>query len=405
MSVLQPRGVRTLNQSTRNLILLVVDGQKKGQRVIIPPGESLVVGRTAASHVACEDDYMSSKHFEICNRSSDYFVKDLNSRNGTKVFDDSITPEKTLSQPCRIFAGKSVFEVAWESTNEEWGTQAGSSISVRRGSSSFPASTPAQRPANAESAYGSSAGSHSYMDSQGVPTNYSVHSSLEERTSAACLDLFHTSMGPSSTSAATRFERLYNWSRPPAPGESFLSDFYLSNLDFFAIASFSKLGVENPSNISWYPIFPAVDPSSSLAPIAIPKRAWLENCHIRWFDRLSSVDGICFVLADSTTSPDWLLSQLNRGFGELLTQTNREDQNSTGIGSSEGHSGILPWYNPMDLLVTIGTRKEESLVNWIPSTSQGVVFPVRVSRLSFAFVRPNAAAALRDRGFHSVASR
>jgi hypothetical protein len=219
------------------------------------------------------------------------------------------------------------------------------------------------------------------------------------------LDLFHTAMGPTNDSSPARFERLYNWSRSPAPGESFLSDFYLSNLDFFAIASFSKLGVENPQNISWYPLFPSVDPTSTLAPIAIPKRAWLENCHIRWFDRLSSVDGVSFVLADSSTSPDGLMHQLNRGFNTLLTQPSREDPTSHGLGSYQEYSGILPWYNPMELLSAIGTRREDSLANWIPTTVHGIVFPIRVSRLSFALARPSSAKALRERGFHSYSAR
>jgi hypothetical protein len=405
VSVLQPLGIRTLNQSARNLILLVVDGQKKGHRVIIPPGESLVVGRTSASHVACEDDYMSSKHFEICNRSSDYFVKDLNSRNGTKVFDDPITSEKTLSQPCRITAGKSIFEVAWESSNEDWGTQAGSSISIRRSSLNFPSPIATHKQAYGDSAYGSSPSSHPYAESRGGPTNLSMHIALEERASAMCLELFHVSGGQARDSLPAHFERLYNWTRPTVPGESFLSDFYLSSLDFFAIASFSKLGVQNPSDIAWYPLYPSVDPAGTLAPIAIPKRAWLENCHIRWFDRLCSVDGICFLLTDSTSSPDWLLAQLNRGFKDLLTQSNRDDPIATGVGSSEGPAAIVPWYNPLELLATIGLRRDDSLAAWIPSASQGVVFPVRVSRLSFAFVRPKVAGVLREYGFHSASDR
>jgi pSer/pThr/pTyr-binding forkhead associated (FHA) protein len=143
VSILQPYGARIVNQFSRNLILLVTDGPRKGHRVVIPPGESRVVGRTTASHVACEDDYMSSKHFEVCNRIETIFVRDLNSRNGTRIFDEAIS-ERALSQSSRITAGKSVFEVAWEQSNEDWGTHAGSSISIRRNfsSSAFPSSSP-----------------------------------------------------------------------------------------------------------------------------------------------------------------------------------------------------------------------------------------------------------------------
>jgi len=368
--------------------------------VIVPPGESRVVGRTTASHVACEDDYMSSKHFEVCNRIEHFFVRDLNSRNGTKIFDEAIT-ERSLNQTSRITAGKSIFEVAWEVVNEEWGTQAGSSVWGRRGSSHMLA-TPPQKPQSPDSAFGSSPGSGSHLESRLIPTNLSVYSSLEERIAAICLDLFHASTGPKKEVTLNGFERLYNWSKIPTPGESFLSDFYLSNIDFFAIACFSKLGVENPSTIAWYPLFPTVDPSSTVAPIAIPKRAWLENCHTRWFERLSSVDGISFLITESISSPEWLLSQLNRGFRDLLAQGIRDDQNATGFSSSEGSTPILPWYSPQELLSTIGAYSEESLSRWLPPAVQGLAFPIRSSRLSFAYVRPGAAGVLRERGFRAA---
>lgn len=400
MAVLQPRGIRTLNQFSRNLVLSVIDGPKKGLRVIVPPGQSCVVGRTTASQVACEDDYMSSKHFEVCNRIEHYFVKDLNSRNGTKVLDEAITSEKSLNQTTRISAGKSLFEVAWEPTNEEWGTQAGSSISIRRSSTNFTAPPNPSRAPLGDGPLSSTPGSVSQSDFRVAPTNMSVYSALDERIAAICLDMFHASISARRDGLAPVFERLYNWSKHPLQVESFLSDFYLSNLDFFAIASFSKLGIPNPGNLFWYPIFPGVDPNAAASPVAIPKRAWLENCHLRWFDRLSNVDGISFVVTDSSSSPDLLLSQLNRGFRSLVSQSAGEDLKSQGSG--EIGPGVFPWYSPMELLATIGTRTEEGLANWLPPVVQGLVFPIRPSGLSFAFVRPGIAGALRERGFRAV---
>lgn len=343
---------------------------------------------------------MSSKHFEVCNRIEHYFVKDLNSRNGTKVLDEAITSEKSLNQTTRISAGKSLFEVAWEPTNEEWGTQAGSSISVRRSSTNFTAPPNHSRAPLGDGPPSSAPGSVSQFDSRIAPTNLSISSSLDERIAAICLDMFHASISARRDGLAPVFERLYNWSKPVLQGESFLSDFYLSNLDFFAIASFSKLGIPNPGNLFWYPIFPGVDPNAVASPVAIPKRAWLENCHLRWFDRLSNVDGISFVVTDSSSSPDLLLSQLNRGFRSLASQSAGEDLKSHGSG--EIGPGVFPWYSPMELLAAIGTRTEEGLANWLPPMVQGLVFPIRPSGLSFAFVRPGIAGALRERGFLAV---
>ena len=397
MSVLQPRGVRILNQYPRNLILSVVDGPKKGLRVIVPPGESRVVGRTTASHVACEDDYMSSKHFEVCNRLEHFCVRDLNSRNGTKIFDESIS-ERSLTQSGTISAGKSVFEVAWEPSNEEWGTQAGSSISIRRSGSSIGPSVNTPMPTDFSPGLPQSPGSQ--LDVRMAPTNLSIMGSMEERLAGICLDLFHASVAVRKEQGISGgFQRLYTWTKPPTPGESFLSDFYLTNLDFFAIACFSKLGVPNPIDHAWYPLYPSVDPASTIFPIAIPKRAWLEGCHIRWFDRLCSVDGISFVLTDSSRSPEWLMAQLNRGFSELLTTSNRSSQ----VEQSETHvPGLVPWYSPLEMLMACGSRGDESLSRWIPSAVEGIVFPVRSTRLSLALVRPNVAPMLREREFRSV---
>jgi hypothetical protein len=141
---------------------------------------------------------MSSKHFEVCNRIETIFVRDLNSRNGTKIFDEAIQ-ERALSQSSRITAGKSVFEVAWEQSNEDWGTHAGSSISIRRNfsSSGFPSSS--QSPLSGDSANGQSIGSIGstgmQAESQGLGANPSAHGSFDERI--AGLDITAL-LGPSN---------------------------------------------------------------------------------------------------------------------------------------------------------------------------------------------------------------
>lgn len=340
---------------------------------------------------------MSSKHFEVCNRLEHFCVRDLNSRNGTKIFDESIS-ERSLTQSSTISAGKSVFEIAWEPSNEEWGTQAGSSISIRRSGSSLGLAVNTPIPTDFSPGLPQSPGSQ--LDVRSAPTNLSIMGSMEERLAGICLDLFHASVSSRKQPGIVGgFQRLYTWTKPPMPGESFLSDFYLTNLDFFAIASFSKLGVPNPVDHAWYPLYPSVDPASTIFPIAIPKRAWLEGCHIRWFDRLCSVDGISFVLTDSSRSPEWLMAQLNRGFSELLSTGNR----STAGEQAETHvPGLVPWYSPLEMLMACGSRGDESLSRCIPSAVEGIVFPIRSTRLSLALVRPSVAPMLREREFRSV---
>jgi hypothetical protein len=71
------------------------------------PGKT-VVGREDADIVAA-DTTLSAQHFEIENRDSEFFLRDLGSTNGTMVNGELVTGTIQLQNGNRIEAGKTTF--------------------------------------------------------------------------------------------------------------------------------------------------------------------------------------------------------------------------------------------------------------------------------------------------------
>ncbi|MCE2810783.1 MAG: hypothetical protein LW850_10300, partial [Planctomycetaceae bacterium] len=84
---------------------------------------------------------------------------------------------------------------------------------------------------------------------------------------------------------------------------------------------------------------------------------------------------------------------------ELLTQKTLSDASEQSEIQSQS---LFPWYSPLEILMACGSKSGESLSRWIPSAVEGLVFPVRSTRISFALIRPKVAPSLRERGFRSV---
>ncbi len=73
--------------------------------------EPLVLGRGETVSAFVEDDALSRSHFLIVPEGSEYFLIDLDSRNGTWVGDDRVTARKLNSDEI-ISAGESRFYFA-----------------------------------------------------------------------------------------------------------------------------------------------------------------------------------------------------------------------------------------------------------------------------------------------------
>jgi len=91
-----------------HLILEVVSGPAKGKRIEADNGQTVSIGRTRKANIALGDDFMSGAHFAVECRTQHCHVRDLKSRNGTKLNGELIT-EAVLTDGDRIFAGHTDF--------------------------------------------------------------------------------------------------------------------------------------------------------------------------------------------------------------------------------------------------------------------------------------------------------
>jgi len=71
------------------------------------PGKT-VVGREDADIVAT-DKTLSAQHFEIENRDGEFFIRDLDSTNGTRVNGQLVSDATKLENGARIEAGETTF--------------------------------------------------------------------------------------------------------------------------------------------------------------------------------------------------------------------------------------------------------------------------------------------------------
>lgn len=65
--------------------LTVVEGPLQGSHMDISSLSEVVMGRSSDCHFVLGDDYASSRHARLFRRGSEWFVEDLESRNGTFV--------------------------------------------------------------------------------------------------------------------------------------------------------------------------------------------------------------------------------------------------------------------------------------------------------------------------------
>ncbi|MDR7330634.1 FHA domain-containing protein FhaB/FipA [Corynebacterium guangdongense] len=94
-----PAAPLTREKPTR---MTVVDGPLKGSYMDISSAEEIVIGRHQDCDFVLGDDYSSSRHARLFRRGSEWFVEDLESRNGTFL------AGYRIDQPERVRAGVDV---------------------------------------------------------------------------------------------------------------------------------------------------------------------------------------------------------------------------------------------------------------------------------------------------------
>src|SRR5215831_13255109 len=97
------------------LVLEIVSGSNRGKQIKVEAGETVRVGRARPAEFALDDNFMSGLHFALKCDAKSCRVRDLNSRNGTKVNGELII-EAPLKDGDQLFAGRTKFSVRLEST-------------------------------------------------------------------------------------------------------------------------------------------------------------------------------------------------------------------------------------------------------------------------------------------------
>jgi pSer/pThr/pTyr-binding forkhead associated (FHA) protein len=95
------------------LVLEVVSGPLAGERIAAEESQVVRIGRAPNSDVALADSFLSGEHFAVECGLQGCRLRDLNSRNGTKLNGEMIT-EAALNHGDRIYAGRTDFIVRIE---------------------------------------------------------------------------------------------------------------------------------------------------------------------------------------------------------------------------------------------------------------------------------------------------
>lgn len=98
----QVKRVQPVGQAKKARQVAVVEGPLQGSHMEIAALEELSLGRATDNDFQLGDDFASSRHARLFRRGSDWFVEDLDSRNGTFV------QGMRIDQPERVAVGTDI---------------------------------------------------------------------------------------------------------------------------------------------------------------------------------------------------------------------------------------------------------------------------------------------------------
>jgi len=92
------------------VVLEIVSGPLKGKKVVAQAHQIIRVGRTAKADIPTQDSFMSGEHFAVEGDGQVWRIRDLKSRNGTKL-NGSIIASAEIREGDQIHAGSTDFVV------------------------------------------------------------------------------------------------------------------------------------------------------------------------------------------------------------------------------------------------------------------------------------------------------
>ena len=89
--------------------LYVLDGPDRGKSFDLE-GDTIYIGRSPRSHIQLKDPHVSRRHLRVLRKGERYFVEDLESKNGTSVAGEPLSPgvELELKERTPIVIGVTV---------------------------------------------------------------------------------------------------------------------------------------------------------------------------------------------------------------------------------------------------------------------------------------------------------
>lgn len=90
--------------------VVIVEGDNRGVQVSLELAP-LLIGRGNDAAIRLDDDYVSTRHARIATDSSQWYVEDLGSTNGTYVGSTRITQPTTLTLGSQVRIGKTILEL------------------------------------------------------------------------------------------------------------------------------------------------------------------------------------------------------------------------------------------------------------------------------------------------------
>lgn len=97
-------GSSRLREHPRHIV--VVQGSTEGSRMDLDETEEIVLGRSPRCTFILDDDFASSQHARLFRRGDDWFIEDLDSRNGTQVGGHRIDQPEKVSAGSEITIGR-----------------------------------------------------------------------------------------------------------------------------------------------------------------------------------------------------------------------------------------------------------------------------------------------------------
>lgn len=412
----------SLGSIQANLILSITSGPRAGERVLVPPGEVRTVGRTIASDVAVEDNFMSGIHFELHNFGTYIELRDRNSTNKTFV-NHSAQMRCTVTPGDIIRAGKTLFSLQWETlpkpgeilpnseeVEETSDSQAedsyivdspfGSSLSAPpepiqvQGSNEQDCRSP--EPSRPTDSYDSSRNSSPFesldasflakMQKQLDESNgNSADLSREQSDFRSPLDESSISNFPfpgqiqpdlsesHSKNASARFipSRLtQNLEIATEFDTCSMIDWLSKRYDLRVVVHFRKIGQSTPDNLPKQSVFPFLAESWRHLPVILHAKEWKREELRQVTDSLVKSDGLMLVVAKETdtTSVD---SDLQRLCGFKVH------------GLSE-RNGFLGWCWPSQFQLISNSLSDSCLSDLFGDSVQAIVFPSNTGWTAYA---------------------